>query len=109
MSLDEFFLSEEDELIDGNYMCNEQAKREYIEGATALTMLAMQGKCSIELNDPEKPYFLHAIWIVWNVEEIDQELSARQMADIIGKFRVLSVDDGNKWMLTKIIYTKEKQ
>ena len=106
MSLEEYiFVNDDCELIDGEYVVDEQAKKEYIEGATMVSMLALQGKFSFRLNDPEKPYFTHAIWITWE-DEAWEGMEAKPIAEMLKKFNWIIVD-ANTWQLTKEFYYRK--
>lgn len=101
MSLEEFF-SDNPDLIHGEYIVNEEAKREYVEAATMLTGLLFQGKFTMQLDDPEKPYYIHAIRLVWNDEEWEG-VEAKPISEVLKRFGRLIVD-GNIWQLTRQIY-----
>lgn len=105
MSLDDFFVSDNCELIDGEYVVDQQAKKEYLEAVTMISMLALQGKFSFRLNDPEQPYFTHAVWIDWEDEEWEG-MEAKPIAEMLKHFDLLIVD-GNSWQLTKQIYKRK--
>ena len=106
MSLEEYiFVNDDCELIDGAYTVDQQAKAEYLEAVSMVSMLALQGKFSFQLNDPEKPYFTHAVWIYWEDEAWDG-MEAKPIAEMLKKFDIIIVD-AECWQLTKQIYKRK--
>jgi hypothetical protein len=70
-----------------------------------VSMLALQGKFSFKMNDPEKPYFTHAIWITWE-DDAWEGMETKPLAEMISRFHWIIVD-GNEWQLTKDIYHRK--
>lgn len=107
---EEVVYDEKSELISGDYIVHTDKKAEYEE---ALQLLIQLGKeypntFSYEVDDPEKPYFYHSIFIKFRYRD-DGLLSfkAKLIADIISKFDDISLDEepiSGEWQLGIQIY-----
>ena len=104
MSLEELFVGDEANLIKGSYTVDEEAKKQYINASVMLTTLGLRQQYTIKLDNPEKPYSLHCVFIKW-IDDDWPEVEAKPIADIIGKFDTIIVN-GSEWQLNKVIYTK---
>lgn len=102
-------INQEPEYLTGDYKVNEVAQQNYMDALTLLAGMQKQGKCSFTYDLWYKPYALHCIYLTWNVDANEDglpEYSAKEIADLIGKFNTLQLDKTEPftWQLSSEIY-----
>ena len=88
------------ELVQGAYFVDENAKQRYIEAVEIAKSLSAKGKCSLQFSDPEKPYALHTIELIWKPDDMGwYEMDCDEIIPLLSKTNRLLVDE-NTWQLS---------
>lgn len=98
----EWMLDEDNDMYkEGEYHCDDTAKKEYCDALVLAMCLNLAGKCEIKVDDPNKPYYLHTINIRWKFDD-DYMI---ELNDLISNMKVdISLIDDGSWLLSKKIY-----
>ena len=111
ISLRDAIMSDEPDMIKGDYTVDKKALADYLKAQEKLVALQKQGKLMIEeVEDEEKPNILHCIYVkpIW--DDIDDlEISAKELAGVLKLMDTMTVSKGDYTIqLSKKIFSKAK-
>lgn len=109
--LRDMIMSDTPDLIKGKYVMDKKAFDDYVKAQEKLAAMQAKGKLIItEVDEEDKPYYLHCIYItpVWDDCD-DFEIATRELAGVLRLMDKMIVSKGDDTIqLSKKIYEENK-
>ncbi len=110
-SLRDVIMSDEPDMIKGDYIVDKKALADYLKAQEKLIALQKQGKLMIsEVEDEDKPNILHCIYVIpmWDDTD-DLEISTKELVGVLKLMDTMTISKEDETIqLSKKIYSKAK-